>query len=109
MPVGRFMKGDGAEDAGRGFGAGTAGHNRAVMACILWDSQRNTKAVLTTDKLPMEGASKSEVVIARELAHASVEFAIVNKTTGFVDDEEREDDPVQCQIAPMSYAAGSPT
>lgn len=53
----------------------------------------------------MEGASKSKVVIASQLAHARVEFAVVNKTTGFVDDEERKDDPVPCQTCQYILAS----
>jgi len=34
-PVGRFMKGEGAEEAGSGLGTGGAGERRAVMACML--------------------------------------------------------------------------
>lgn len=35
MPVGRFMKGEGAVEAGSELGTGGAGESRAVMACIL--------------------------------------------------------------------------
>jgi hypothetical protein len=45
----------------------------------------------------MERASKHQVVIACELAHARVEFAIVYETAGLADDEEREDDPGEDQ------------
>lgn len=41
------MNGDGAEEAGSGFGAGTAGHKRAVMACILRVCQGDLQAGLT--------------------------------------------------------------
>jgi len=41
----------------------------------------------------MKGAGESEVVVAGELAHALVELAVVDEAAGFVDDEEREDDP----------------
>jgi hypothetical protein len=34
-PVGRLIKGEGAEDVGSGFDAGGTGARRAVIACML--------------------------------------------------------------------------
>lgn len=39
----------------------------------------------------VKGSGHYEVVIARELIQAGVEFAVVDKTTSFVDNEESED------------------
>jgi hypothetical protein len=44
----------------------------------------------------VEGTSEGEVVVAGELAHASVEFAVVDEATGLVDYEEGENNPVLC-------------
>jgi hypothetical protein len=49
------------------------------------------------ENVPMERASKHQIVIACELAHARVEFAIVYETAGLADDEERKDDPGEGQ------------
>jgi hypothetical protein len=42
----------------------------------------------------VKGSGKHEVVIAGELAHARVEFAVVDETASFADNEERKDDPI---------------
>jgi hypothetical protein len=41
----------------------------------------------------VEGAGEDEEVIGAEFGEALVEFAVVDEATGFVDDEEGEDDP----------------
>jgi hypothetical protein len=44
----------------------------------------------------VKGTGEGEVVVAGELAHAGVEFAVVDETAGLVDYEEGEDNPVPC-------------
>ena len=41
----------------------------------------------------MEGTRDYQKVIARKLAEAGVEFAVVDQASGFADDEESEDNP----------------
>ena len=41
----------------------------------------------------MERSSEHEVVIARKLGHAGMEFAVVDKPTGLANYEERKDNP----------------
>jgi hypothetical protein len=89
------MKGEGAVDAGSGFGIGGAGERRAVMACMLW--RRLASRMWGTGGLvPVKGTGEGEVVVAGELAHARVEFAVVDEAAGLVDYEEGEDNPVPC-------------
>jgi hypothetical protein len=42
----------------------------------------------------VKGTGEGEVVVARELAHAGVEFAVVDEAAGLVDYEEGEYNPV---------------
>jgi hypothetical protein len=45
-------------------------------------------------RLPMKRTGKGEVVVAGELAHARMKFAVIDKAAGFVDYEEGEDNPM---------------
>lgn len=45
-------------------------------------------------RLPVEGPRESEIVIAGEFTHARVKLAIVDEAAGFVDYEERKDNPM---------------
>ena len=49
----------------------------------------------------VEGASQDEVVVRVELLQTRSEVAIVDESAGFVDDEQREDDPA---MATLEYA-----
>lgn len=42
----------------------------------------------------VEGAREDKEIVGGELGEAGVEVAVVDEATGFVDDEEGEDDPV---------------
>ena len=44
----------------------------------------------------VEGAGEVEERVGVELLKAGVEVAVVDEAAGFVDDEEREDDPDVC-------------
>jgi hypothetical protein len=48
---------------------------------------------------PVEGTGEDEVVVGRELAQAGLELALVDQTTSLVDDDKREDSPMEavCQ------------
>ena len=41
----------------------------------------------------VKGTGEDEVVVAVEFLEAGCEGAVVDQTSGFVDDQEREDDP----------------
>lgn len=47
----------------------------------------------------MERSSHDEIVIAREFVQAGMKLPIVYETTGFVYDEESEDDPGRSQFS----------
>jgi hypothetical protein len=44
--------------------------------------------------VPVKGTGEGKVVVARELAHAGVEFAVVDEAAGLIDYEKRKDNPV---------------
>jgi hypothetical protein len=96
------MKGEGAVEAGSGLGTGGAGERRAVMACMLW-LVSGSRWVNRCDHVPVKGPGERKVVVARELAHARVELAIIDQAAGLVDDEERKHNPASCQCIPSVH------
>lgn len=44
-------------------------------------------------------SGEDQIVIAVELLQTGCEGAVVNQPAGFVDDEEREDDPIACFVS----------
>lgn len=45
------------------------------------------------DAIPVKGTSEDEVVIGRETAQTGLVFALVDQTTGLVDDDQGENCP----------------
>lgn len=43
----------------------------------------------------MKGTGENEVIVGGKLAQAGLEFALINETTGLVDDNQGEDGPVK--------------
>lgn len=74
-----------ALDAG-GRGPPVPGRRRQHGRCRVDRARDGVDAV--------EGAGEDEVVVAVELLQAGRERAVVDQPAGFVDDEEREDDPI---------------
>lgn len=98
IPVARLIKGEGAVDAGSGLGTGGVGERRAVMACMLRNMSKGSGMCSSpVGNVPMEGSSESQIVVAGQLAHTTMELAVIDQTAGLVDDEEGKDNPVQCQ------------
>jgi hypothetical protein len=62
------------------------------MACILRDvSKLHIRRM--SGEVPVKRAGEHQIVVTCELAHACVEFAIIDETTSLADYKEREDDP----------------
>lgn len=66
---------------------------------ILIASDAESCAQRTLDALPMKCASKNKVVVDGNLVERRIKVALVGKTSGFVDDDQRVDCPFCSQYA----------
>jgi hypothetical protein len=72
---------------------GGLGHSCRVIACILFSVSTFSSRSEGQNVLPVKGTGKHEEIIAGQLVHPTMEFAVVDEAAGFADYEEREDDP----------------
>lgn len=54
----------------------------------------------------MEGTSQNKVVVRGQLAQAGLEFALVDQTAGFVDDDEGVHGPGENRLVWLSWLLG---
>lgn len=87
---------------------GRRGVMERVMAWTLYISQLSAlwtlKACLDGGIVnkPVKCPCEDEIVVGGELAQAGLELALVDETTGLVDDDEGEDGPVGSDLAIVS-------
>lgn len=66
---------------------------------ILVASDAESCAQRTLDALPMKCASENKVIVDGNFVKRRIKVALVGKTSGFVDDDQRVDCPVCSQYA----------
>lgn len=55
------------------------------------------------ENIPVKCTGQHEVIVCRELAQTGLEVALVDKTSGLVDDDEGVDGPVVCESPRQSH------